>query len=60
MDISGVEGFTDANWASSPLDRLSTIGYYAFLGGNLVTWNGKKQTVVARSNVETEYRVVAH
>lgn len=43
-----------------PSDRLSTIGYCAFLGGNLVTWNGKKQTVVARSNVETEYRVVAH
>ncbi|XP_047342730.1 uncharacterized mitochondrial protein AtMg00810-like [Impatiens glandulifera] len=37
----------------------TTPGYFAFVGGNLVTWRINKQTVVARSNADAEYRVVA-
>ena len=47
-----VEGFTDADWASSPLDRRPTIGYCTLLGGNLVSQKSKKQIVVARSSAE--------
>ena len=32
-----VQGFTDADWAGSPLDRRSTTGYCVFVGGNLVS-----------------------
>ena len=42
------------------MDRRSTFGYCSSVGGNLVTWQSKKQNVVARSSAEAEFRVVAH
>ena len=54
-----VEAFSDADWAGSPIDRRSTSGYCTFVGGNLVSWKSKKQSVVARSSAESEYRAMA-
>ncbi|KAM2907145.1 hypothetical protein COP2_046815 [Malus domestica] len=51
--------YTDADWAGNSLDRKSTTGFCTFVGGNLVTWKSKKQTVVARSSAEAEYRAMA-
>ena len=31
-----------------------------FVGGKLVTWRSKKQTMVVRSSAKAEHRVVAH
>jgi hypothetical protein len=55
-----VECYTDADWAGSLEDRKSTSGYCSFVGGNLVTWRSKKQSVVARSTAEAEFRAMAH
>ena len=55
-----VEVFTDVDWAGAVDDRKSTSGYCTFVGGNLVTWKSKKQSVVARSSVEAEYRELWH
>ena len=55
-----VEVFTDADWAGSIDDRKSTSGYCTKIWGNVVTWRSKKQTVVARSSAEAEYRAMAH
>ena len=55
-----VDVFTDANWAGSVIDKRSTSRYCTFVGGNLVTWQSKKQSVVARSSAKAEFRVVAH
>lgn len=46
-----VEVFTNADWAGSIIDKRSTSGYCAFVGGNFVTWCSKKQNMVARSSV---------
>ena len=54
-----VEIYVDVDLVGSSLDRKSIFGYRSFLGGNLVTWRSKKQSVVARSSVEAEFRVMA-
>ncbi|CAN0910966.1 Retrovirus-related Pol polyprotein from transposon TNT 1-94 [Linum grandiflorum] len=54
-----VELYTDASWASLITSRKSTTGYCSYVWGNLVTWRSKKQSVVARSSAEAEYRALA-
>ncbi|GJQ96902.1 retrovirus-related pol polyprotein from transposon TNT 1-94, partial [Tanacetum coccineum] len=46
---------TDSDYAGASLDRKSTTGGYQFLGSRLISWQCKKQTVVANSITEAEY-----
>ncbi|PNY13664.1 receptor-like protein kinase [Trifolium pratense] len=57
---TNIIGYSDADWAGDASDRRSTSGYCVFIGGNLISWKCKKQTVVARSSTEAEYRAMAH
>ncbi|XP_071688768.1 secreted RxLR effector protein 161-like [Rutidosis leptorrhynchoides] len=51
--------YTDAGYGGEKGDRRSTSGYFALVGGNLVTWKSKKQKVVALSSAEAEFRGIA-
>uniref|UniRef100_A0A2N9I1W1 Integrase catalytic domain-containing protein n=1 Tax=Fagus sylvatica TaxID=28930 RepID=A0A2N9I1W1_FAGSY len=54
-----LHAFCDSDWAGGPDDRRSTTGFGIFLGSCLVSWSAKKQSVVARSSTEAEYRAMA-
>ncbi|GJV70706.1 putative ribonuclease H-like domain-containing protein [Tanacetum coccineum] len=47
--------YTDSDYAGASLDRKSTTGGCQFLGCRLISWQCKKQTVVANSTNEAEY-----
>ncbi|GJW12997.1 putative ribonuclease H-like domain-containing protein [Tanacetum coccineum] len=47
--------YTDSDYAGASLDRKSTTGGCQFLGSRLISWQCKKQTVVANSTTKAEY-----
>ncbi|GJS58618.1 ribonuclease H-like domain-containing protein [Tanacetum coccineum] len=51
--------YTDSDYAEASLDRKSTTGGCQFLRCRLISWQCKKQTVVANSTTEAEYVVAS-
>ncbi|GJT55875.1 putative ribonuclease H-like domain-containing protein [Tanacetum coccineum] len=47
--------YTDSDYVGASLDRKSTTGGCQFLGSRLISWQCKKQIVVANSTTEAEY-----
>ncbi|GJZ25180.1 putative ribonuclease H-like domain-containing protein [Tanacetum coccineum] len=55
-----LEAFSDGDYAGASLDRKSTIRGCQFLSSRLISWQCKKQTVVANSTTEAEYIATSH
>nr|GEU84430.1 reverse transcriptase domain-containing protein [Tanacetum cinerariifolium] len=51
--------FIDVDWAGDKGNKRLTSGYFALVGGNLVTWKSKKQKFVSLSSAEAEFRGIA-
>eukprot|EP00253_Pinus_taeda_P019477 PITA_19477 len=50
-----LQGFTDADWEGSPLDRKSTSGGIFSLGPAAISWYNRKQRSLALNSAEAEY-----
>ena len=50
-----IEGYSDASWISDIKDSRSTSGYVFTLGGASISWKSSKQTVIARSTMESKF-----
>nr|GEZ25450.1 retrovirus-related Pol polyprotein from transposon TNT 1-94 [Tanacetum cinerariifolium] len=51
--------YSDSDYAGASLDRKSTTRGFQFLGCRLISWQCKKQTVVATSSTKAEYIATA-
>ncbi|KAM0024130.1 putative RNA-directed DNA polymerase [Helianthus debilis subsp. tardiflorus] len=54
-DPTVIEGYTDAYWISDIKDHRSTSGYVFTLAGAATAWKSSKQTIIARSAIESEF-----
>ena len=57
-NASDLEGYSDADWAGDHDDWRSTTGYIFKMSSGTVTWNSKKQSMVALSSTEAEYMLI--
>ena len=49
-----IEGYSDANWVTDSDNVKSTSGFIFMLGGAAIYWKSCKQTVIARSTMESK------
>ncbi|GJY28500.1 putative ribonuclease H-like domain-containing protein [Tanacetum coccineum] len=54
-----LEAYTDSDYAGASLDRKYITGGCKFIGRRLISWQCKKQTIVANSTTEAEYVAAA-
>ena len=51
--------YTDSDFAGSRVDYRKATGYCTIVGGNLVTWRSKKDSVVSKSSTKAEFRAMS-
>nr|GEZ29699.1 copia protein [Tanacetum cinerariifolium] len=59
VDVHTYSGYSDSDYTGACLDRKSTTGGCQFLICRLISWQCKKQIVVATSSTEAEYVAAA-
>ena len=54
-----VIGYADEDWGGNIVDRKSYSGFVFTLAGGAITWQSRKQLIVALSSTEAEYIALA-
>ncbi|GJT13524.1 putative ribonuclease H-like domain-containing protein [Tanacetum coccineum] len=60
VSLFDLEAYSDSDYAGANLDRKSTTGGYQFLCRRLISWQCKKQTIMATSTTKAEYVAAAN
>nr|GEV29341.1 hypothetical protein [Tanacetum cinerariifolium] len=55
-----LEAYSNSDYVGANKDRKSTTGVYQFLGRSLISWQCRKQTIVATSSTKAEYVAAAN
>ena len=55
----GLTAYTDSDWASDPIKRRSTTGYFMKLANGIICWQSRLQRTVAASSTEAEYMALS-
>ncbi|GJZ89064.1 putative ribonuclease H-like domain-containing protein [Tanacetum coccineum] len=55
-----IEAYSNSDYGGASLDKKSTTGGCQFLGRRLISWQCKKQTIVANSTTEAKYVAAAN
>ena len=50
-----ITGYTDSDWANDSADRKSQGGHVFLCNGGAISWQSRKQDLVALSTTEAEY-----
>jgi hypothetical protein len=50
-----ISGYCDADYAGDIISAKSTTGYIILLGGSIISWKSKLQSIIAQSTTEAEY-----
>ena len=53
--LTVLEGYSDVNWISDSDEIKSTSGYIFILDGGVVSLKSSKQSLIARSTMESEF-----
>ena len=53
--IEDLTGYTDSDWAGDHDTRRSTAGFIFHIGSGAISWQSKRQPIVALSTCEAEY-----
>ena len=56
---ASLTSYSDTDFANNELDRRSLTGYVFKIGNTAITWNTRKQPMVALLTMEAKYMAVA-